>query len=236
MRIRPDKGVGKRDPGPVPILVFPDRPRQVLQIDLVANSGSGRHDPKVLERRLPPFQEGIPFQVSFVFAFHIDPECTRIAEFVDHDRMVDDEVDRGQRIDLFRISPEFNNAVAHCREIDHGRNAGKILHEHARRPVGNLLGIPAAVPAPIGKSTDVVGIDACPVLEPEHVLEHDVKDGRKLGKFAQAGAFGRPDRVVIDVTVPGIQRSPGSETVASDRDNHLQLRRLTLNESHMHQR
>ena len=60
------------------------------------------------------------------------------AERVDHDAVVDDEVDGDERIDLLRVAAELHHRVAHRGEVDDGGDAGEILHEHARRPVLDL--------------------------------------------------------------------------------------------------
>ena len=51
---------------------------------------------------------------------------------IDLHRMVDDELDRLERIDLLRVAAEADDAVAHGREIDNGGNAGEVLQQHAR--------------------------------------------------------------------------------------------------------
>ena len=53
--------------------------------------------------------------------------------------MVDDEIDRHQRIDLVGIAAERGHRVAHRGEIDHRRHAGEVLHQHARRAERDLV-------------------------------------------------------------------------------------------------
>jgi hypothetical protein len=45
--------------------------------------------------------------------------------------MVDDQIDRNERVDLAGVAPEGDHRIAHRREIDDGRNAGEVLH-HTR--------------------------------------------------------------------------------------------------------
>jgi hypothetical protein len=52
--------------------------------------------------------------------------------------MIDHEIDRNQRVDLGGSPAEMLHRVAHRREIDHRRNAGEVLHQHARRAERNL--------------------------------------------------------------------------------------------------
>src|SRR3546814_15370597 len=51
-----------------------------------------------------PFEEGIAFPVARVFDLQIPGEGVLPPEDVDSDRMIDDEVDRRQRIDVGRIA------------------------------------------------------------------------------------------------------------------------------------
>ena len=59
--------------------------------------------------------------------------------------MVDDEVDRHQRVDALRVAAERLHRVAHRGEVDHRRHAGEVLHQHARRAEGDLAVAPVRV-------------------------------------------------------------------------------------------
>jgi hypothetical protein len=48
-------------------------------------------------------------------------------------RVVDDEVDRAQRVDLLRVAAQRRHRLAHRGEVDHRRHAGEVLHA-ARAP------------------------------------------------------------------------------------------------------
>ena len=70
--------------------------------------------------------------------------------------MIDDEIDRHERIDLLRIAAERGHRVAHGGEIDDGGNAGEVLHQDAGRAKGDLtLGL-ALVDEPFGDRLNVV--------------------------------------------------------------------------------
>ena len=76
--------------------------------------------------------------------------------------MVDDEIDRHQRIDLLGVAAQLAHGVAHGGEVDHGRHAGEVLHQHARRAEVDLLVRLAAVLQPVGEGGDVGLLDrAC---------------------------------------------------------------------------
>ena len=121
------------------LLARPHRLGEIFEIDLVADAGAGRHDAEIIESALAPFQEAIALAVALIFELDILLERFRRAEFVDDDRMIDDEIDRHERIDLVGVAAELGHRIAHRREIDDGGNTGEILHQDARRTEGDLL-------------------------------------------------------------------------------------------------
>ena len=104
----------------------------------MADAGARRHDAEIVERLLAPAQEGVALAVALELDLDVLVEGRRAAEIVDHHRMVDDQIDRRERVDLLRIAAELDHRLAHRREIDHRRHAGQILHQHARRAEGDL--------------------------------------------------------------------------------------------------
>ncbi len=140
-------GIGDLDRLAVALLLRrPHRLGEIFEIDLMADAGAGRHDREVGEGLLAPLQEAVALLVLLVFARHVLRQRFRGAEMVDDDRMVDDEVDRNERIDLVRIAAERGHRVAHRGEVDDGRHAGEILHQDAGRAEGDLvLGLAAIV-------------------------------------------------------------------------------------------
>ena len=104
--------------------------------------------------------------------------------------MVDDEIDRHQRVDLARVAAEGLHGVAHGGEIDHRRHAGEVLHQNAGRAVGDLLLGLAAIVEPGGHGLDVGLRDGAAVLEAQKVLEqhlHREGQARNAGKAVLLG-------------------------------------------------
>ncbi len=117
----------------------------------MANAGARRHDAEIREGLLTPAQELITLGVAFVFNDDVLLERTRRAEIVHHHRVVDDEIDFGERIDLLRIPAQRLHRIAHRRQIDHARHARKVLQHDARGMERNLqLGRLGGMPAEIG--------------------------------------------------------------------------------------
>ena len=157
-----------------PLLVGPDDPAEVLEVDLVADAGRGRDDAEVVERLLAPAQELVALLVALELALGVDLEGAGVAEGVDLDRVVDHEVDRDERVDLGGVGAELLDRVAHRGQIDDGRHAGEVLHQDPGGLEGDLLRR-LGLRVPGGDGLDVVGRDALAVLEPEDVLQQDLQ-------------------------------------------------------------
>jgi hypothetical protein len=99
--------------------------------------------------------------------------------------VVDDEVDRHLRVDLLRIAAELHGRIAHGGEVDHGRNAGKVLHQHAGRAVGDLVIILALVVEPLLERENVVLGDGLAIFEAQHVFQQHFQRGRQSGNIAK---------------------------------------------------
>ena len=95
------------------------------------DSGSRRNDLEVVERGLSPAQELVALAVALVFELDVALEGVLCAEQVGDDGVVDDQLRRGERVDLRRIAAERGDRLAHCREVDDARDAGEVLHDHA---------------------------------------------------------------------------------------------------------
>jgi hypothetical protein len=132
--------------------VEPDRLGEVFEVHLVADAGARGHHAEIVERALAPFEEHVALHVALVFAVHVHLEGARVAELVDHHRVVDDEVHGVQRVDLLRIAAQRLDPVAHRGEVDDGRNAGEVLHQHARGAIGDLARVLPALLGP-GRKT-----------------------------------------------------------------------------------
>eukprot|EP01088_Endostelium_zonatum_P000400 TRINITY_DN1067_c0_g1_i1.p3 TRINITY_DN1067_c0_g1~~TRINITY_DN1067_c0_g1_i1.p3 ORF type:complete len:260 (-),score=-2.12 TRINITY_DN1067_c0_g1_i1:54-833(-) len=136
----------------------------------MTDAGAGGDDLEIVERGRAPFQELVTLAVALIFEIDVVLERLRRAEFVDHDGMVDDEVDGDLRIDLGRVAAQLGDRIAHRGEIDDARHAGEILHQHARRAILDLA-VRAALLLPIDDRLHVGLGHGLAVLEAEHVLE-----------------------------------------------------------------
>ncbi len=167
----------------------------------MADAGAGRHDAEIAECLLAPLQELVALFVALIFELDIASESHRRAELVDDDRVVDDEVDRHQRVDLLRIASQRGEAVTHGGQVDHGRNAGEILHQHAGRTVGDLDAGGALVGQPGGYGLDGLLGDGAAVFVAQEVLKQNLHRIGQAGNAGEAVLFGL-SQVVIDIVGP----------------------------------
>ena len=144
----------------------------------MADPGAGRHDAEIFERALRPFEEAVALLILFVFLIDVLFERGVVAEIIDHDRMIDDEIHRHQRIDLLRIAAEHLHGVAHGGEVDHRGHAGEILHQHARRPKGDFA-LGGFGLEPLCDRLDVLFGDRAAVFIAQQILKQDLERERQ---------------------------------------------------------
>ncbi len=102
VRIRADERVRKGPELPVVKLARLDDAREVLEVDLVDDAGVRRHDAEILERPLPPTKEGVALAVPLELELGVPEDRPARPVLVDLDGVVDDELDREERIDPLR--------------------------------------------------------------------------------------------------------------------------------------
>ncbi len=211
VRVGADQRVRERLQDAVTCLAADD-PGEVFEVHLVDDAGLGRDDAEVAEGALAPAQEDVALAVALVFELAVQLEGGRLAEVVDLHRVVDDELDRLQRVDVLRIAAERRHAVAHRRQIDHGRDAREVLQQHPRRRERDLaLGVLGRVPA--GQGGDVVLLDVGAVLHAEEVFEQDAQRVGQPGDLREAGLLEGRQADVFDRAVGGLERGPCTERV-----------------------
>ncbi len=209
-------GVGVSDGRAVLVLRGPDRLGDVFQVDLVADPGARGDRVEVVERLGTPLEEVIAFHVAVVFDLDVLFEGLGVAEFVDHHRVVDHQVDRDQRVDLGGIAAKLGDRIAHRRQIDHAGHAGEILQQHAGRAVLDFVRAFGRVLLPIHNRLDVGGGDGeAAVLKTQQVFQQDLHRERKPADIAKLGR-GLLERIVSVVLAAQIERGASAERVLSD--------------------
>ena len=161
-----------------------DHAREILEVDLMDDAGVGRDDAEVVECFLAPAEERVSLLVARELERGVEVGGVPFGVMVDLHRVVDDELDRLQRIHLARVAAETHDTVAHGREVHDGGHAREILEQHSSWCEGDFL-LRLAGHIPVAERLDVLGIDEAPVLAPQQVLEQDfqrVRQARDAGE------------------------------------------------------
>ena len=161
-------------------------PAQVLQVDLVADAGPRRHGAEVSEALLRPLQEGVALAVALVFLLHIEEEGGVVAEGVDLDRVVDDQVDGDERVDTPGVAAELGDGGAHGGEVSHHGHAGKVLQQDPGRHEGDLPGL-QGLGLPAAQGLDIFGGDQFAVDVAQQVLQQHADREGEPGNGRHAG-------------------------------------------------
>jgi hypothetical protein len=136
-----------------------------------------------------------------------------VPEVVDDDRVVDDHLGGGQRVDAGRVAAQVADGLAHGGQVDDAGHAGEVLHDDAGRGELDLHarrrgGVPAA------ERADVVGGDVGAVLGAEEVLQQDFQAVREAGS-ALDGI--QPEDLITRVT--DAERVTAAEAVRGHGDS-----------------
>ena len=170
----------------------------MLQVHLVADAGGRRHHPEAAERLLAPAQELVALDVAPVLQLDVAGQRLGPPEHVDLDRVVDDQVGRDERVEPLRVAPSLGDGVAQRRQVDHGRDAREVLHQHAGGEEADLavVGDAPAAARPGRQRGHVVLGDGDAVDVTGQVLEqHLQREGQPLHPRRQR-------RQAVDVVLP----------------------------------
>ncbi len=151
-----------------------DHARQVLEIHLVADAHSRRHGGEVAERRLAPLEERVALAVALELEQRVGLVGLRRAELVHLHGVVDDQLRGHERIHALRIAAQRLDRVAHGGEVDDRGHAGEVLHQHARRHVGDFAaGLGLGIP--LGQELDIAGGHIHAVFAAQQVFEQNLQ-------------------------------------------------------------
>ena len=182
----------------------------------MADTGPRRHDAEIREGIRSPAQKLVPLLVALIFEIHVDLERARIAEAVHHHGMVDDEIDRDERIDFGGVAVKVRHRIAHRGEVDDGGHAREVLHQHTGRTEGNFTR-GTLLQKPLGHRTNIVRRNRAPILEPQEVFQQNFQRIRQCGDARQPVAFGIRQREVLVFFAFDLQCFAGLEAVERAR-------------------
>ena len=150
----------------------------------MADAGIRWNQPEIVERFLAPAQESVALDVALKFNRGIFLEGVRRTEEVNLHRVVDDQVDRSQRIDLLGIAAKTFHRLAHGGEIDYGRHAGQVLHQYTGRHEGNFF-VGPGLRVPLRQRFDIGFVDVVVVFLSQQVFEKNFQGNRQAGDVSK---------------------------------------------------
>ena len=179
----------------------------------MADAGARRHDAEIVEGRLAPAQELVALAVALVF--ELDIPARRRAALPKSSTITEWSMTRSTGTSGLIFSgspPSAGHRVAHGGEVDHGRHAGEILHQHARRAEGDLA-LARLRRQPGGDAPDVVGGDRAAVLEAQQVLEQHLQREGQAGDAGQAVLLGLGEAEIVVGRAADREGAPALEAV-----------------------
>src|SRR5436309_10975970 len=95
------------------------------------DADSRRNELESLESLLTPLKKLVTLAIALKLHVQIEFQRARRTEEIDLYRVIDNEIDRHERLDDLRITSEPLHGAAHRCEVDNQRNPGEVLHDDA---------------------------------------------------------------------------------------------------------
>ncbi len=105
--------------------------RQIFEIHLMDDTYARRHDAKAVKRLRSPLQKAVPLGVSLKLHLHVLFVSRIAAGIINLHRVINDEIDRHERLDHRRVLAHSLHRRTHRRQIHQQRHTRKILQHNA---------------------------------------------------------------------------------------------------------
>src|SRR5581483_3732052 len=157
------------------------------------DAAHGRDDAEVAECFLSPLQKFIALAVALELDFRVALQSVGCGEEIHLNGVVNDEVNRYERIDLLRVAAEASDRGAHGGQIHDCGDAGEVLHNDARRKKWNAGA--RALRLPRGDVLHMALSNLLVVALTESRLEHDTDRKRKPLEVRETRFFERVEAI-----------------------------------------
>ena len=165
----------------------------------MADAHARRDERKVVERLLRPPQKRVALAIALDLLFDVARVGVAESERVDLDRVVDDQVDGDERVDLPRVLARPLHRGPHRGQVDHRRHAREVLHQDARGQERKLAA--GRLDGPLRQRADAGFFGDTRLGEPDEPLEEDLHGHRQAGRVVES-SFGK--------CAEGVELEPGS--------------------------
>ena len=171
-----------------------------------------RHNFEIVEAVLPPAKQRVTFNIAHELEFGVKRERLRCPELIDLHGMVDHQFRRKQRIDFLGVAAELAHRLAHCRQVNDGRDAGEVLQQHARGQERNLFrGLCGRLPVRHG--ANIVRMHKLSVFLPQQIFEQDFHREWQARNSSSAGTLDGLETVDFKRFVANFKRGTCTERV-----------------------
>src|SRR5436190_16047626 len=103
------------------------------------DADSRRNELERLESLLSPLEKLVTLAIALELHVQIEFQRAGRTEEIHLHRVIDNQINRHERLDDVRVSSEPLHSAAHCREIDNERNSSEILQNNTRNDERDLL-------------------------------------------------------------------------------------------------
>ena len=176
VRVRAHQRVGQPD-----AVFLPRHARKEFQIDLVDDATGGGHGLEIVEGLLAPLQERVALHVAVILNVKVHVQSIAMSPGnVNLNRVVNDQINRHLRVDLFRVPTHLNHGVPERREVNNRRHPCEILQDDSRRTERDFATL--AVGKPRRNVANVVFRDQKPVVPSKSPFEKNANGIREVGR------------------------------------------------------
>src|SRR5438094_6189230 len=96
------------------------------------DADSRRNELESLESLLTPLEKLVTLAIALELHVQIKFQRARRTEEIDLHRVIDNQIDRHERLDDIRVTSEPLHSAAHRRMMNNQRNSGEVLQKHER--------------------------------------------------------------------------------------------------------
>ncbi len=176
----------------------------------MADAGSRRHHPQVVELALRPTQQRVALAVALHLQLHVSPAGVGDAGVVHLNRVVDHQVDRHAGVDDRRVAPAPGDGRAQRRQVDHAGHAGEVLEQDPAGHEGKF-GALGRGGVPIEEGQHVRVLHHAEAAVAESVLEEHADGVRKPPEIAAGRSRQHPQVGHPAPSARQVEGRPGAE-------------------------
>ena len=188
------------------------------------DAGRRRYHAEAGKGALAPVEELESLAVAAKLDVGIARQRVSGTEVVHLHRVIDYQIGGSLRVDLGRVAAEPRHGGTHGAQVDHRRNAGQVLHDHAGGPVRQTRA-PLCPRLPCSQFQHLLPRYGAVVATAQQRLQ---QNAQRIGQPGQVGRAMRRQRgeAVVSVAVAfHAQRGARAKGICHDRRRYLQSTR-----------